>query len=58
MRVQLRPEPSAFDRTVRQPGLSAIAELVGKDPLPGQERLDPKPVFPNRESIPSPKTSE
>ena len=52
MRVALRPEPNAFDRTVRRPGLSDMAELVGEDPLPGQERTNPAETFPDRESIP------
>lgn len=28
--VQLAPEPEAFDRDVRQKGLAAIDELVGR----------------------------
>lgn len=41
IRVQLQPEPSDFDEAVRQPGLSAIAELVGEEALitrPGRKR--------------------
>ena len=30
--VQRQPEPPEFDGTVRQPGLSAISELVGEEP--------------------------
>ena len=52
IRVQLRPEPDAFDQTVRQPGLSAIAELVGEEPLPDQQPLNPQQVFHDRASIP------
>ena len=52
MRVELRPEPEGFDRNVRQPGLSAIGELVGEEPLPGQRRLGPATTFPDRASIP------
>lgn len=52
MRVEPRPEPAAFDGTVRKPGLSAISELVGQGPLPGQGRLGPAATFPGRESIP------
>ena len=39
--VHLQPEPDDFDEMVRQPGLSAIAELVGEEPLrsrPGPKR--------------------
>lgn len=52
MRVELGPEPGTFDGKVRKPGLSAIAELVGESPLPGEERLDPRKTYPDRESIP------
>ena len=30
--VTLAPEPPAFDKKVRQPGLRAIAELAGEQP--------------------------
>src|SRR5687767_14386225 len=33
IRVEPAPEPARFNATVRQPGLSAIAELVGEPPL-------------------------
>lgn len=39
--VELAPEPKAFDREIRQPGLSAIDELVGRAPRikrPGPRR--------------------
>jgi hypothetical protein len=39
--VNPAPEPPDFDRKVRQPGLSAIAEMVGEPPLmkrPGRIR--------------------
>lgn len=39
--VKLAPEPAHFDQTVRQPGLSAIDEMVGRDPRvphPGPRR--------------------
>jgi hypothetical protein len=39
--VGLAPEPKSFDKTVRQPGLSAIDELVGRTPRlsrPGRRR--------------------
>lgn len=41
IRVTPAPEPESFNATVRQPGLSAIAELVGEEPLvrrPGPRR--------------------
>lgn len=41
IRVTLAEEPATFDRTVRKPGLSAIAELVGEKPTirrPGPRR--------------------
>ncbi|WP_420635765.1 HNH endonuclease [Candidatus Palauibacter sp.] len=50
--MALRTEPEAFDRIVRRPGLSDMAELVGEDPLPGQGRMNPDETFPDRESIP------
>lgn len=40
MRVQPAPEPADFDEKVRQPGLRAIAELVGDPPM--QARSGPK----------------
>jgi hypothetical protein len=39
--VKPAPEPADFDRKVRKPGLSAIAELVGEQPIlkrPGPRR--------------------
>lgn len=33
IRVLLQPEPVSFDDDVRQPGLSAIEELIGNEPL-------------------------
>jgi len=53
IRVEPAPEPADFDRKVRQPGLSAIAELVGEKPLvsrPGPRR---KKRANRREDIPS-----
>lgn len=41
IRVHPAPEPADFDDKVRQPGLSAIAEMVGEEPLrkrPGPKR--------------------
>jgi len=34
IRVEPAPEPADFDQKVRQPGLSAIAELVAQSPKP------------------------
>jgi hypothetical protein len=39
IRVHLAPEPSTFDAEVRQPGLNALAELVGE---PSRVRTGPK----------------
>lgn len=36
--VLAAPEPPAFDRLVRAPGLRAIAEMVGKKPRPPRRR--------------------
>jgi hypothetical protein len=55
--VALAPEPADFDRKVRQPGLSAIDELVGRKPrlnrrgpkrkkLAGREDEIPAGAFP------------
>jgi hypothetical protein len=51
--VDPAPEPVDFDEKVRQPGLSAIAELVGEPPLknrPGPRRTR---IASRREDIPS-----
>jgi hypothetical protein len=53
IRVLLAPEPATFDATVRQPGLSAVAELVGEPPTvkrPGPKR---KKIAERREHIPA-----
>lgn len=55
IRVELAPEPATFHEKVRQPGLSAIAELVGQPPLlprPGPRR---KPIAASRDEIPAEK---
>lgn len=52
IRVLPAPEPADFDEKVRQPGLSAIAELVGEEPLrkrPGPKR---EKIAERREDIP------
>ncbi len=49
--VAPQPEPVDFDERVRQPGLSALAELVGEEPLrqrPGPRR---EPVAQRREDL-------
>ena len=53
--VDQAPEPPDFERKVRQPGLSAIAEMVGDPPLaarPGPRRAK---IADRREDIPSDK---
>jgi len=52
IRVLPAPEPPTFDRKVRQPGLDAIAELVGEKPAmprPGPRR---RKIAEQREAIP------
>lgn len=34
--VALAPEPAKFDDLVRRPGLLAIAEMVGREPIPAR----------------------
>ena len=46
------PEPADFDRTVRQPGLRAIAELVGEAPQRRAGRRLPQ-VADSRNLIPA-----
>ncbi len=53
IRVRLAPEPPGFNATVREPGLSAIAEMVGEPPTiarPGPRR---KKIAARREEIPA-----
>lgn len=38
IRVIPAPEPDAFDEAVRRPGLRAIAEMVGEDPVPPRKK--------------------
>ena len=48
------PEPPAFDKKVRQPGLRAIAELVGEQPDPPRTAGRPhSPVAASRDEIPA-----
>ena len=50
------PEPSAFDKKVRQPGLRAIAELAGEQPTPPRTAGQPHaPVAASRGEIPADK---
>lgn len=51
IRVQPAPEPPDFDARVRQPGLRAIAELVGERP-PRQAGRRCRPVAASRDAIP------
>ena len=53
IRVEAAPAPADFDARVRQPGLDAIAELVGEAPSrrrPGPKR---KQVANRREEVPA-----
>jgi hypothetical protein len=53
IRVGLAAEPASFDGAVRQPGLDAIRELVGEEPLkkrPGRKR---KTIADSRDAIPA-----
>jgi len=38
IRVKPAPEPAAFDKKVRQPGLRAVAEMVGESPVPPRKK--------------------
>ena len=50
------PEPPAFDKKVRQPGLRAIAELAGEQPNPPRTAGRPyPPVAASRDEIPADK---
>ena len=50
------PEPAAFDKKVRQPGLRAIAELAGEQPDPPRTTGRPySPVAASRGEIPAAK---
>jgi hypothetical protein len=50
--VDPAPEPPDFDRRVRQPGLSAIAELVGEPPLSRRRGPRRSKIAVQREDIP------
>ena len=51
--VDPAPEPPDFDRKVRQPGLSAIAEMVGEPPLLRRRGRRRSKIADRREDIPS-----
>ncbi len=52
IRVEQAPEPADFDSKVRQPGLRAIAELVGDPTLPKRPGRKRAVVATSREAIP------
>ncbi len=58
IRIQPAPEPADFDENVRQPGLSAIAEMVGEEQL--KKRRGPKreKIVEQSEDIPSGKLKD
>lgn len=51
IRVEQAPEPSSFDMKVRQPGLRAIAEMVGEPNLPKRPGPKRKVIAASREEI-------
>jgi hypothetical protein len=51
--VEPAPEPPGFDRKVRQPGLSAIAELVGEPPTIKRRGPRRRKIVDHREDIAS-----
>lgn len=53
--VASAPEPADFDQRVRQPGLRAIAEMVGEQSLPPRRGRRRVPIAARREDIPSEK---
>ena len=55
IRVEPAPEPPEFDRKVRQPGLSAIAEMVGEPQLSRRRGRRRTQIAERREEIPSQK---
>ena len=55
IRVEPEGEPERFDETVRQPGLRAIAELVGEEGLPARRGRPRKVVAQTRDAIPADK---
>lgn len=53
IRVEQAPEPSSFDMKVRQPGLRAIAEMVGESDLPKRPGPKRKVIAASRDEIPA-----
>ncbi len=55
IRVALAQEPAAFDTKVRQPGLRAIAEMVGEPNLPKRRGRKRAAIADSRDAIPADK---
>jgi hypothetical protein len=54
IRVQEAPEPASFESAVRQPGLRAIAEMVGEEPVPPRKKGRKfKKIADSRDKIPA-----
>lgn len=53
IRVEPAPEPADFDTKVRQPGLRAIAEMVGEPGLPKRRGRKREVVAASRDAIPA-----
>ena len=53
IRLTLAPEPAGFDAAVRQPGLHAIAEMVGAQPLVPRRGRRRQALWTRREDIPA-----
>ena len=53
IRLTLAPEPAGFDAAVRQPGLRAIAEMVGVQPLVPRCGRRRQALWGRREDIPA-----
>jgi len=54
IRVTPAPEPAGFDVAVRQPGLRALAEMVGESPVPSRRRGRPyQKIADHRDRIPA-----
>lgn len=55
IRVELAPEPADFNSKVRQPGLRAMAELVGEPNLPKRRGRKREVIASSRDEIPADK---
>lgn len=54
IRVTPAPEPAGFDEAVRKPGLRALAEMVGEEPVPPRVKgRKHKKVADRREDLPA-----